>query len=343
MAAAATAPASNTIDSLAQLMEARLGGMMLVRIGLVELVERFKQEEHALAMSLKTILQLRDEERNAFKAQLESAHAYSHQLEAQLLETQRLRNEAIAAAAVLQPPPPLPMPPPPPAEPVYVEPVQLETRSVEEVAAQLQHQDDGKPQIGDDGMVMVPMGAAPPPAGHLGGANRYAVIGGNAYRHGAEMPSAPDYAAPQPYTSTGVVNEDGAALAPDQVGGYLQRVEQLQQRLAKERISLPAGLEAFPVQQQQEPQQQQQQPPQRGRSPREFDGRGGMMQSVGDGRAPASPRDDAFDEYAGGNLRELASTSNGSPRAMRPREDTPPQNPAVVMRDGEPFVFQHLG
>ena len=134
--------------------------MMLVRIGLVELVERFKQEEHALAMSLKTILQLRDEERNAFKAQLESAHAYSHQLEAQLLETQRRKNEAHrrrsrlatstatanAAAAA--------------AEPVYVEPVQLETRSVEEVAAQLQHQDDGKPQIGDDGMVMVPMGAA---------------------------------------------------------------------------------------------------------------------------------------------------------------------------------------
>ena len=31
---------------------------------LTELVERFKQEEHALAMSLKTILQLRDEERS---------------------------------------------------------------------------------------------------------------------------------------------------------------------------------------------------------------------------------------------------------------------------------------
>ena len=88
MSSGATA---ETISSLAQLFEARLGGMMLVRLGMSELVERFKQEEHQLAVSLKTILQLRDEERQAFKAQLDSAHAYAHQHEAQLLEAQRLR------------------------------------------------------------------------------------------------------------------------------------------------------------------------------------------------------------------------------------------------------------
>ena len=39
--------------------------------------------------------ELRDEERNAFRAQLESAHAYAHQLEAQLMEAKRLRGDAI--------------------------------------------------------------------------------------------------------------------------------------------------------------------------------------------------------------------------------------------------------
>ena len=63
---------------------------MLVRLGLTELVERFKQEEHALATSLKTILQLRDEERKAFRAQLDSATAYARQLEAQLKEAREL-------------------------------------------------------------------------------------------------------------------------------------------------------------------------------------------------------------------------------------------------------------
>ena len=62
-------------NSLAQLMEARLGGMMLVRIGWSN-SSADSQEERALAMSLKTILQLRDEERNA-KAQLESARVFA--------------------------------------------------------------------------------------------------------------------------------------------------------------------------------------------------------------------------------------------------------------------------
>ena len=91
--AAALAPGGTAdpevIDMLSQLFEERLGGMMLVRLGLTELVERFKQEEHALAMSLKTILQLRDRERVAFRAQLEEANAYARQLEAQLHEARR--------------------------------------------------------------------------------------------------------------------------------------------------------------------------------------------------------------------------------------------------------------
>ena len=52
---------NSVIDQLATLFEERLGGMMLVQLGLQDLVERFKQEG-ALATSLKTILQLRDEE-----------------------------------------------------------------------------------------------------------------------------------------------------------------------------------------------------------------------------------------------------------------------------------------
>ena len=55
---------NSVVDQLATLFEERLGGMMLVRLGLQDLVERFKLEEHALATSLKTILQLRDEERH---------------------------------------------------------------------------------------------------------------------------------------------------------------------------------------------------------------------------------------------------------------------------------------
>ena len=60
------------------------GSTLTVAKVIARAVERFKQEEHQLAISLKTILQLRDEERNAFRAQLDSAHAYARQLEAQL-------------------------------------------------------------------------------------------------------------------------------------------------------------------------------------------------------------------------------------------------------------------
>ena len=74
---------------------------MLVRLAVTDAVERFKQEEHSLAMSLKQILVLRDEERNAWRAQLESAHAYTRQLEAQLQESHRIRNQGLQTATPL--------------------------------------------------------------------------------------------------------------------------------------------------------------------------------------------------------------------------------------------------
>ena len=70
----------HVIDHLANIFEERLGGMMLVRLGLMDLIERFKQEEHHLATSLKTILQLRDEERNTMRAQLSQANQYARHL-----------------------------------------------------------------------------------------------------------------------------------------------------------------------------------------------------------------------------------------------------------------------
>ena len=42
---------NGVVDALAQLFEERLGGMMLVRLGLMDLVERFKQEEPPLTQS----------------------------------------------------------------------------------------------------------------------------------------------------------------------------------------------------------------------------------------------------------------------------------------------------
>ena len=92
-------PGGAIVDTLAALFEERLGGLMLLRLAMTETVERFKQEEHQLATSLKTILQLRDEERAAWRAQLESANAYARQLEAQLQEAHRIRNEAAVTGA----------------------------------------------------------------------------------------------------------------------------------------------------------------------------------------------------------------------------------------------------
>jgi hypothetical protein len=95
---------ADVIDTLAHLFEERLGGMMLVRLGLTELVEHFKQEEHALAKSLKTILQLRDEERKAYRAQLDSAAAYARQLEAQLQEARHIAARRVEDAMAPLPP-----------------------------------------------------------------------------------------------------------------------------------------------------------------------------------------------------------------------------------------------
>ena len=52
---------------LSSLFERRLGGLMLVRLELTDVLEKFKREEHALATSLRGILQLRDQERTGFE------------------------------------------------------------------------------------------------------------------------------------------------------------------------------------------------------------------------------------------------------------------------------------
>ena len=241
--------------TLAQLLEERLGGMMLVRIGLTELLERFKQEEHALATSLKAILQLRDEERTALRAQLDSAHSYAHQLEAQLLEAQRLRSEAVAAAqaaalqaataaaataAAAQPPrvaappevvveeaPAPAMPPPPASRPIgAAEPADASALpSVETVAARVLS--GGSAAELHNVHRPAPLKAAEGVGGDFGVSSG---LGG-----GGRLPSV---------------------LAP---GGAIDRIEarhesanessalrQLQQRLANERRSLPVSRPSHP-------------------------------------------------------------------------------------------------
>ena len=90
---------------------------MLVRLELTDLVERFKREEHALATSLRAILQLRDSERNAFEAQLSSARSYVNQLEYEL-SSRGVPLPTPPQVFVAEPAPSLPpatvsMPPPP--------------------------------------------------------------------------------------------------------------------------------------------------------------------------------------------------------------------------------------
>jgi len=216
MSSGATA---ETISSLAQLFEARLGGMMLVRLGMSELVERFKQEEHQLAVSLKTILQLRDEERQAFKAQLDSAHAYAHQLEAQLLEAQRLRSESLAAVSAAHAAPP-------PSAPA----ASATASAVEDESA-------------------APLPAAAPAARAPARAEEGAAlpgVGGPAEWREYPHPADPAMAADEPADlATGLAADgNGAADAFDQGTdqlGYLARVQQLQQRLAQERRAHPAA------------------------------------------------------------------------------------------------------
>lgn len=71
---------------LASLFERRLGGLMVVRLELTDLLDRFKREEHALATSLRAILQLRDKERANFEARIERSEAYARRLEDELLK-----------------------------------------------------------------------------------------------------------------------------------------------------------------------------------------------------------------------------------------------------------------
>ena len=69
---------------LSSLFERRLGGLMLVRLELTDVLEKFKREEHALATSLRGILQLRDQERTSFEARLSRSQAYAKKLEYEL-------------------------------------------------------------------------------------------------------------------------------------------------------------------------------------------------------------------------------------------------------------------
>lgn len=71
---------------LASLFERRLGGLMVVRLELTDLLDRFKREEHALATSLRAILQLRDKECSNFEARIERSEAYARRLEDELLK-----------------------------------------------------------------------------------------------------------------------------------------------------------------------------------------------------------------------------------------------------------------
>lgn len=225
-------PEAGVVDALAQLFEERLGGMMLVRLGLTELLERFKQEEHALATSLKTILQLRDEERNAYRAQLDSAHAYTRQLEAQLHEAQRLRSEALAATA---PPPMAPLPSSQaaaastaslagPTAPPWSATDEGDTGALQAVAARLSGAVNG-------------FSAAVESMSDVALAAGAAMSGRSSVSPDQERLQRS--AAPGDGGSTRPTSGDGAAAAVSPpAGGYLARVEQLQQRLAKERSSL---------------------------------------------------------------------------------------------------------
>lgn len=87
--------ATTSVDELADLLERRLGGVMLVRLELSELLERLKLEEGELTELLRAILQLRDKERAGWSAQLVEARSYARQLETELA---RLRPSAAGDA-----------------------------------------------------------------------------------------------------------------------------------------------------------------------------------------------------------------------------------------------------
>lgn len=91
-------PSPLSTGFLENAFEERLGGIMLIRLELTDLVERLKQEEHALATTLKTVLQQRDVERAAFRKQLDEVQSYANGLEAQLKLEREGRGSDLAAA-----------------------------------------------------------------------------------------------------------------------------------------------------------------------------------------------------------------------------------------------------
>ena len=216
---------ADVIDTLAHLFEERLGGMMLVRLGLTELVEHFKQEEHALAKSLKTILQLRDEERKAYRAQLDSAAAYARQLEAQLQEARHIAARRFEDAMAPLPPGAAVGALPPPAE--------AGLPSVGDLAARLTHADDAaaRAAAGRATALSLYRGVEPPPVTPVAQPPAPVQVPAASMPAKAEPPRpTAEAAAPEP--------------PPPPPESNLARVLQLQERLARERARVPPMLGA---------------------------------------------------------------------------------------------------
>jgi len=220
---------ADVIDTLAHLFEERLGGMMLVRLGLTELVEHFKQEEHALAKSLKTILQLRDEERKAYRAQLDSAAAYARQLEAQLQEARHIAARRFEDAMA-----PLP---PGAAVGALAPPAEAGLPSVGELAARLTHADDAaaRAAAGRATALSLYRGVEPPPVAPVAPLQPPAPV---------QVPAAslPTKAEPPRPTAEAAAPEP----PPPPPESNLARVLQLQERLARERARAPVLGAAVP-------------------------------------------------------------------------------------------------
>ena len=324
---------SAVIDTLSQLFEERLGGMMLVRLGLTDLVERFKQEEHALAISLKTILRLRDEERNAFHAQLDSAHAYARQLEAQLHEAHRLAAQRFDV-------PPLTTPfTPPSAAPAsnavahahachasHAAHAASDAAAMAAVAARLNSsgQDFSKGVHSVTDGVNVPSRAAqpiqPPDERSRSPAKGEQEGGGVESSYAAPVAASP---IGEPPTQEPPPPEPPPPPQAPPQPSYLARVEQLQQRLARERSSLRPN-----------PAAKAQPPP---AMPSAFGGGAGSKRQSSGAVAEAA---DPFDNFERGELR----TTPLPPTAQDPgtlAQLARPPNPAIVTAGGEAFSFRH--
>ncbi|KAL1520358.1 hypothetical protein AB1Y20_021948 [Prymnesium parvum] len=196
---------------LTALLEERLGGMMLIRLELSELVERLKHEEHALATSLKSILALREREREAFARQLEAAQVYARQLEAQL----RSQGHDVAA---------------PPAPPHAAEaqrhptPADPAGRGAPPAARPA-----GSPQAAHAALPPAAHAALPPAAYAALPPAAHASLPPAAYA--ASPPAAASLAAPQAIAELPAE----LSLAPPAGRPSIHAAQQLQLRLAKER------------------------------------------------------------------------------------------------------------